>query len=93
MVRLFGSAAALKILEEVRELGFEVGEILYNTVMEACGAAGQTKMSLSLLEVRVVVVVVVMVRFNIGDGGVGSVLVVGGSNRAKIIKAHLLFFF
>lgn len=53
-MRLFGShgsAAALKILEEVRTLGLEVGEIMYNTVMEACGAAGQTKMSLSLLEV------------------------------------------
>lgn len=46
------SGAALKILDEVRELGLDVGEILYNTVMEACGAAGQTKMSLSLLEVR-----------------------------------------
>lgn len=45
------SEAALKVLDEVRESGLEVGEILYNAVMEACGAAGQTKLALSLLEV------------------------------------------
>lgn len=45
------SAAALKILDEVRGLGLQVTEILYNTAMEACAAAGQTKLSLSLLEV------------------------------------------
>ena len=68
-VRLFGSngsAAALKILEEVRSVGLEVGEIMYNTVMEACGAAGQTKMSLSLLDVRGGV-------DGVGLGGVGGV--------------------
>lgn len=66
------SVAALKILEEVRSLDFEVGEILYNSVMEACAAVGQTKLSLSLLEVGVVGFGWVRfgwVRFGAGRGG------------------------
>ena len=46
------STGALEILDEARLSGLEIDEVLYNTVMEACGAAGKTKLALSLLEVH-----------------------------------------
>lgn len=42
----------MKILEDAKAADLPVGEVLYNSAMEACGAAGKKTLAISLLEVR-----------------------------------------